>query len=47
MSDILTIQKKGIRIEKKEHITTIIITRPEVKNAINPLTAKELGESPF
>jgi len=45
MSDILTIQKKGIRIEKKEHITTIIITRPEVKNAINPLTAKELADA--
>ncbi|MHA1298003.1 MAG: crotonase/enoyl-CoA hydratase family protein [Candidatus Helarchaeota archaeon] len=35
----------GIRVEKKEHVTTIIIDNPEVKNAVDGPTAKVLADA--
>ncbi|MHA1384226.1 MAG: crotonase/enoyl-CoA hydratase family protein [Candidatus Helarchaeota archaeon] len=35
----------GIRVEKKEHVTTIIIDNPEVKNAVDGPTAKALADA--
>lgn len=34
-----------VRIEKKDEVTTIIIDRPEVKNAIDGKTAGELADA--
>lgn len=33
---------KDIIVEKKEHLTIVTINRPEVMNAVNPLTSREL-----
>lgn len=34
-----------VRIEKKGAITTVILSRPEVKNAVDPRTAKALADA--
>ena len=36
---------KNITIQKEDHITTILINRPEVKNAVNGETAQELADA--
>lgn len=33
----------SVRVEKKDHVTTVILDNPEVKNAVNPATATELA----
>ena len=34
-----------VRIEKNDHVTTIILARPEVRNAIDRATASALAAS--
>lgn len=36
---------ENIIIQKKNHITTILINRPQVKNAVDGITAKELADA--
>jgi crotonobetainyl-CoA hydratase len=36
---------KLIEVEKKDHLTIITINRPEVMNAINPPTSKEMSQA--
>jgi len=32
-----------IEVEKKEHVTTITINRPEVRNCVNPMVSREMS----
>jgi enoyl-CoA hydratase len=34
-----------VRIEKREHVTTVILSRPEVRNAIDAVAARELYDA--
>lgn len=38
-------EEKDVKVEKKEHLTIITINRPEVMNAVTPLTSKELEDA--
>lgn len=35
----------AVRIEKREHVTTIVLHRPDVKNAVDRATAEELADA--
>jgi len=35
----------GVRCEKTEHVTTIILTRPQVRNAVDRDTATALADA--
>ncbi len=36
---------KFIKVEKKVHVTTVTINRPDVLNAISPLVSLEMDET--